>query len=72
MWCGLPDVSRVRAHEWLSAVWLVLTLATTGASVLWPENTLMIPWLIFMSGYAISSTHWAAREGAAPSEEERP
>jgi hypothetical protein len=35
-----------------------------------PDSKLLMGWLIAMSGYAIVSTHWAAREGAAPSAKE--
>lgn len=66
VWVNDPE-HRIALHTWAAWLWLVLTIGTTAAAVVWPEHPWLIAWLIFMSGYAIVSTHWAAREGAAPS-----
>ena len=59
--------ARIRMHEALAAAWLLLTLATTAASYWWHDSPLVLAWITFMSGYALTATHWAAKEGAAPS-----
>jgi hypothetical protein len=61
---------RIRLHTWLAWLWLALTVGTTAAAIIWHDATWLLAWLVFMSGYAIVSTHWAAREGAAPSARE--
>jgi hypothetical protein len=58
---------RIRLHTWLAWLWLALTIVTTAWAVYDHEHPLLLAWLVFMSGYAIVSTHWAGREGAAPS-----
>jgi hypothetical protein len=62
--------ARMRIHQVLVAVWGVLTLGTTVAAYLFPGHPAVMAWLIFISCYAIVSTHWAAYEGAAPSAKE--
>jgi hypothetical protein len=66
----MTPASRIRMHTWLAWAWLGLTVVTTAWAVWMPDSKLLMGWLIAMSGYAIVSTHWAAREGAAPSAEE--
>jgi hypothetical protein len=66
----VTPASRIRLHTYLAWVWLGLTVVTTAWAVWMPDSKLLMGWLIAMSGYAIVSTHWAAREGAAPSAEE--
>jgi fatty acid desaturase len=61
---------RIRLHTWLAWLWAALTVVTTAAAVFWPGHPLLMAWLIFISCYAIVSTHWAAKEGAAPSAKE--
>lgn len=61
---------RMRLHKWLVALWSVLTVATTVLAYLFPGHPLIMSWLIFISCYAIVSTHWAGYEGAAPSASE--
>ncbi len=56
-------------HGWLAVAWFILTLVTTGLALWFPEHPWLLAWVIFMSGYANTAAHWAAREGAAPSEE---
>ena len=62
--------ARMRLHLVLVAFWVLLTVLTTAAAVIWPEHPLLMAWLILISCYAIVSTHWAAYEGAAPSARE--
>lgn len=62
--------ARMRVQLSLVVVWSLLTLGTTGFAVMYPEHPLLIPWLIFISCYAIVATHWAGFEGAAPSAKE--
>lgn len=63
-------------HTVLAGVWLVLALATTAWALYDPENRFLLAWVIFMSAYANTAAHLAARAGAGPSEgsgnEERP
>jgi hypothetical protein len=66
----VTPASRIRMHTWLAWAWLGLTVVTTAWAVWMPDSKLLMGWLIAMSGYAIVSTHWAAREGAAPSAKE--
>jgi hypothetical protein len=56
-------------HTWLAWVWLGLTLITTAAAWWWHDQPWLLAWITFMSGYALTATHWSAREGAAPSAE---
>lgn len=62
--------ARMRTHKWLVVIWGVLTIATTALAYLFPGHPLILAWLIFVSCYAIVSTHWAGYEGAAPSAKE--
>ena len=64
-WVTEPEL-RIRLHTWLALLWVALTVITTIWAWVVERNPLMA-WVIFMSGYALSATHWAAREGAAPS-----
>ena len=66
----LSPQARMRLHLVLVAFWMLLTILTTAAAVIWPEHPLLMPWLIFISCYAIVSTHWSGFEGAAPSANE--
>lgn len=64
-----PEV-RMRIQAGLVGLWAVLTIATTAFAVLYPDHWLLVPWLIFISCYAIVATHWSGFEGAAPSAKE--
>lgn len=66
----LSPQSRMRVHACLVIFWGLLTLVTTAWAVLAPEHPWLMAWLIFISCYAIVSTHWAGFEGAAPSAKE--
>lgn len=59
--------TAVRVHNWAAGVWLALALGTTGWALYDPENRYLLAWVIFMSAYANTASHWSAREGAAPS-----
>ena len=61
--------TAVRVHYIAAAVWLVLALVTTGFAIFFPDNSFLLAWIIFMSGYANVSTHLSAAAGAGPSEE---
>lgn len=63
----LSPTARMRVHQGLVALWVVLTIGTTAWAVWAPQSSLLMPWLIFVSCYAIVGTHWSAYEGAAPS-----
>jgi hypothetical protein len=56
-------------HTWMAIIWALLSLATTIAAVVFPDNRFLLAWVIFMSGYANTVGHWAARQGAAPNAE---
>lgn len=66
----LSPQARMRIQLGLVVLWVVLTIGTTAAAVLYPGHPLLLPWLIFISCYAIVATHWAGFEGAAPSAKE--
>ena len=57
-------------HGWLAVVWFILTVITTALALIFPEHPWLLAWVIFMSGYANVASHWAAREGATPPDEE--
>jgi hypothetical protein len=59
--------ARIRLHTWLARLWLALAVATTGWALWSPDNRYLLAWVIFMSAYANTASHWSAREGAAPS-----
>ncbi len=51
-----------RFHQVATVAWFILLLP----SVTWWKESL--PWLVFMSGYALVAAHWAAVEGAKSDE----
>lgn len=61
---------RMRLHAGAAVLWLVLAVATTGWALVMPDNHYLLAWVIFMSAYANTASHWSAREGAAPSAKE--
>lgn len=61
---------RMRLHAGAAVLWLVLAIATTGWALAMPDNRYLLAWVIFMSAYANTASHWSAREGAAPSAKE--
>jgi len=61
-----PEV-RIKLHTWLACLWFMLAILTTGWAFYDPENRFLLAWIIFMSAYANTASHWSAREGAAPS-----
>jgi hypothetical protein len=58
---------RIRLHSWAAWLWLALAVATTGWALVDSENHALLAWVIFMSAYANTASHWSAKEGAAPS-----
>lgn len=70
VWGFLDDPQTMtRLHGVLAIVWLALAILTTVWGVLLGESPFLL-WVVFMSGYANSAAHMAARQGAAPSAEE--
>lgn len=61
---------RMRLHAGAALLWLGLAIATTAWALLMPDNRYLLAWVIFMSAYANTASHWSAREGAAPSARE--
>jgi hypothetical protein len=61
---------RIRLHTWAAWAWLALAVATTTWALYQPDNRYLLAWVIFMSAYANTASHWSAREGAAPSAKE--
>lgn len=49
-----------RTHGILLVLWVLLALPTF---LLWRDS---VPWVVFMSWYAIVASHWAAFEAATP------
>ena len=60
----MANAAHARMHGWLAVGWLALTLGTTVLAVIFPEHPWLLAWVIFMSGYALTVSHWAAREAA--------
>lgn len=61
----LKDPKRMTVfHGWAAITWLVLSLLTTVAAIIFPDHPLLMAWVIFMSGYANTTGHWAAKQGA--------
>lgn len=58
---------RMRLHAGAAVLWLVLAIATTGWAIWDSDSKFLLAWVIFMSAYANTASHWSAREGAAPS-----
>jgi hypothetical protein len=53
-----------RVHFWLLVLWTVVGLP---ASIVLRNS---VPWLVFLSVYAIIATHWAGWSAERPSEVE--
>jgi hypothetical protein len=62
-WLSDPKI-MVRVHGWATVAWIVLSVVTTGLALTFPENSVLLAWVIFMSGYANAASHWGARQAA--------
>jgi hypothetical protein len=68
-WVTDPE-HRMTLHAYAAWLWLALAILTTAWALYDPENRYLLAWVIFMSAYANTASHWSAREGAAPSARE--
>lgn len=66
----MSPAARMQLHKWLAWIWFALAIVTTGWALYDPDNRYLLAWVIFMSAYANTASHWSAHEGAAPSAEE--
>ena len=61
----MKALSARRFHQLATGAWAVLLVP----SVTWWKES--VPWLVFMSGYALVASHWAAVEAAKSDEHNR-